>query len=136
MPPSSASDSLQSNCSSPARAHRRLRGLPPQDPAKMTTVIEARDLKKHYGSNQAVNGVSFTVGQGRIVGLIGPNGAGKTTVLKAILGLTRFEGGLRVLGRDPEAERDELMKDVCFIADVAVLPKWLRVTQALEFVER
>jgi ABC-2 type transport system ATP-binding protein len=102
----------------------------------MTTVIEARDLKKHYGSTYAVNGVSFTVGQGRIVGLIGPNGAGKTTVLKAILGLTRFEGGLKVLGRDPEAERDELMKEVCFIADVAVLPKWLRVNQALEFVER
>ncbi|MGL1604183.1 ATP-binding cassette domain-containing protein, partial [Vibrio parahaemolyticus] len=72
---------------------------------------------------------------GRIVGLIGPNGAGKTTLFKAILGLTQFEGELRILGRDPRAERNELMQDVCFIADVAVLPRWLRVSQALDFVE-
>jgi len=79
--------------------------------------------------------VSFTVGSGRIVGLIGPNGAGKTTALKAILGLTRFQGELRVLGLDPRSRRDELMRDVSFIADVAVLPRWLRVSQALDLVE-
>jgi ABC-2 type transport system ATP-binding protein len=100
----------------------------------MTPVIEAQGLKKYYGANRAVNAVSFTVAPGRIVGLIGPNGAGKTTVLKAILGLTRFDGGLRVLGRNPDSQRNELMQDVCFIADVAVLPKWLRVSNALDFV--
>jgi ABC-2 type transport system ATP-binding protein len=99
-----------------------------------TTVIEARGLTKSYGKTRALDGVSFTVEAGRIVGLIGPNGAGKTTALKAILGLTSFQGELRVLGRDPYADRDELMRDVCFIADVAVLPRWLRVTQALDFV--
>ena len=100
----------------------------------MTTVIEARDLRKSYGPIRALDGVSFTVESGRIVGLIGPNGAGKTTALKAILGLTHVEGALRVLDRNPRTERDLLMRDVCFIADVAVLPKWLRVRQALEFV--
>jgi ABC-2 type transport system ATP-binding protein len=100
----------------------------------MTPVIEAKGLAKSYGSTRALDAVSFTVGQGRIVGLIGPNGAGKTTALKAMLGLTPFEGELRVLGRDPYADRDELMRDVCFIADVAVLPRWIRVWQALEFV--
>jgi ABC-2 type transport system ATP-binding protein len=100
----------------------------------MTQVIEARGLKKSYRSTQALQDVSFTVEPGRIVGLIGPNGAGKTTVLKAILGLTRFEGELRVLGLDPRSQRDDLMRDVCFIADVAVLPRWLRVSQALDFV--
>jgi ABC-2 type transport system ATP-binding protein len=101
----------------------------------MTTVIEARGLTKTYGSTRALDGVNFSVGAGRIVGLIGPNGAGKTTALKSILGLTAFEGDLQVLGRNPYADRDELMREVCFIADVAVLPKWLRVSQALEFVE-
>jgi ABC-2 type transport system ATP-binding protein len=100
----------------------------------MTAVIEARGLKKSYRATRAVDGISFSVLPGRIVGLIGPNGAGKTTVLKAILGLTRFDGELRVLGRNPTSERNELMQDVCFIADVAVLPKWLRVSQALDFV--
>jgi ABC-2 type transport system ATP-binding protein len=100
----------------------------------MTAVIEARGLKKSYGANRAVDAVSFAVQPGRIVGLIGPNGAGKTTLFKAILGLTQFEGELRVLGRDPRSERNELMEDVCFIADVAVLPRWLRVSQALDFV--
>jgi ABC-2 type transport system ATP-binding protein len=100
----------------------------------MTAVIEARGLTKSYGATRALDGVSFAVDAGRIVGLIGPNGAGKTTVLKAILGLTPFEGDLRILGRDPRAERNELMRDVCFVADVAVLPKWLRVSQALDFV--
>jgi ABC-2 type transport system ATP-binding protein len=100
----------------------------------MTKVIEARGLRKSYRSTQALEEVSFTVEPGRIVGLIGPNGAGKTTALKAILGLTRFEGELRVLGLDPRSQRDELMRDVSFIADVAVLPGWLRVSQALELV--
>lgn len=100
----------------------------------MTRVIEARGLAKSYGKTRALDGVSFTVDSGRIVGLIGPNGAGKTTALKALLGLTRFEGELHVLGKDPYRQRDELMREVCFIADVAVLPRWLRVQQALEFV--
>jgi ABC-2 type transport system ATP-binding protein len=89
----------------------------------MTAVIEARGLTKAYRTTRALDGVSFTVQPGRIVGLIGPNGAGKTTALKAILGLTPFDGELRVLGRDPYRDRDELMRDVCFIADVAVLPR-------------
>ncbi len=100
----------------------------------MTTMIEARGLTKSFGDKRALDGVSFTVAPGRIVGLIGPNGAGKTTALKALLGLTPFEGQLHVLGRDPRSRRDELMRDVCFIADVAVLPRWLRVNQAVEFV--
>jgi ABC-2 type transport system ATP-binding protein len=100
----------------------------------MTAVIEARGLKKAYGATQAVDSVSFAIQPGRIVGLIGPNGAGKTTLFKAILGLTHFDGELRVLGRDPRSQRNELMQDVCFIADVAVLPRWLRVSQALDFV--
>jgi ABC-2 type transport system ATP-binding protein len=101
-----------------------------------TPVIEARGLVKSYGGGRrALDGVSFNIEAGRIVGLIGPNGAGKTTALKAILGLTPFEGELKVLGRNPQLERDELMRDVCFIADVAVLPRWLRVTNALDFVQ-
>ena len=100
----------------------------------MTTVIEARALTKSYGTTRALDGIAFNVEAGRIVGLIGPNGAGKTTALKAILGLTPFSGELRVLGLDPRTQRDALMREVCFIADVAVLPRWLRVSQALEFV--
>ncbi len=100
----------------------------------MTTVIEARALSKSYGSARALDGVSFTVESGRIVGFLGPNGAGKTTALKAILGLTHVEGELRVLGLNPRTQRGRLMQEVCFIADVAVLPKWLRVRQALDFV--
>jgi ABC-2 type transport system ATP-binding protein len=101
-----------------------------------TPVIEARGLSKTYrGGRRALDAVNLTVQPGRIVGLIGPNGAGKTTALKAILGLTPFDGELRVLGRDPQRERDDLMRDVCFIADVAVLPKWLRVVNALDFVQ-
>ena len=100
----------------------------------MTAVIEAKGLTKAFGAKRALDDVSFAVAPGRIVGLIGPNGAGKTTALKALLGLTPFEGQLQVLGHDPRADRDNLMRDVCFIADVAVLPKWLRVTQALDFV--
>jgi ABC-2 type transport system ATP-binding protein len=99
-------------------------------------MIVANGLRKHYGKSvTALDGVSFSVAPGRIVGLMGPNGAGKTTALKAILGLTPFEGELTVLGRDPRSERDALMQEVCFIADVAVLPKWLRVGAALDYVE-
>lgn len=97
-------------------------------------VIDARGLTKSYGAHRALNGVSFKVGAGRIVGLIGPNGAGKTTALKAVLGLTAFDGDLQVLGWDPRGQRDDLMSDVCFIADVAVLPRWMRVSQAVDFV--
>ncbi len=98
------------------------------------TCIEARGLRKAYGTNVALDGVDLRVEEGRIVGLIGPNGAGKTTALNAILGLTPYEGELRVLGRNPWTHRDELMRDVCFIADVAVLPRWIRVSQALDYV--
>ena len=97
-------------------------------------VIDAKGLTKSYGAHRALNGVSFKVGAGRIVGLIGPNGAGKTTALKAVLGLTSFDGDLQVLGWDPRGQRDDLMSDVCFIADVAVLPRWMRVSQAVDFV--
>src|SRR5882724_5026777 len=96
--------------------------------------IEARGLRKSFGSTIALDGVDLRVEEGRILGLIGPNGAGKTTALNAILGLTQFQGELRVLGRDPWTERDQLMRDVCFISDVAVLPRWIRVSQALEYV--
>ncbi len=100
----------------------------------MTAVIEARGLRKSYGSHRALDDVSFSVAPGRIVGMIGANGAGKTTALKAILGLTSYEGELTVLGRNPRTQRDGLMSDVCFIADVAVLPRWLKVSQALDYV--
>lgn len=96
--------------------------------------IEARGLRKSFGTTVALDGVNFSVEEGRILGMIGPNGAGKTTALNAILGLTPYQGELRVLGRDPWTERDQLMRDVCFIADVAVLPRWLRVSQALDYV--
>ena len=96
--------------------------------------IEARGLRKAYGATQALDGIDLKVEEGRIVGLIGPNGAGKSTALSAILGLTAYEGQLKVLGRDPWTERDQLMRDVCFIADVAVLPRWMRVWQALDYV--
>lgn len=96
--------------------------------------IEARALRKTYGATVALDGINLRVEEGRIVGLIGPNGAGKTTALNAILGLTPYQGELRVLGRDPWAERDQLMRDVCFIADVAVLPRWIRVSDALNYV--
>ena len=98
------------------------------------SVISARGLRKQYGKQVAIDGISFDIAPGRIVGLIGPNGSGKTTTLKAILGLTGFEGQLSVLGRDPRLQRDALMDDVCFIADVAILPGWLRVADAIDFV--
>jgi len=96
--------------------------------------IEARGLRKTFGATIALDGVDLRVEEGRILGLIGPNGAGKTTALNAILGLTPYQGELRVLGRDPWTERDRLMRDVCFIADVAVLPRWIRVSRALDYV--
>jgi len=100
----------------------------------MNAVIEASDLSKSYGAHVALDHVSFQVRPGRIVGLIGPNGAGKTTALRALLGLTRYEGRLRVLGREPFRERAALMQDASFIADVAVLPGWIRVNQAIDYV--
>ncbi|MFL6590035.1 MAG: ABC transporter ATP-binding protein [Chthoniobacterales bacterium] len=96
--------------------------------------IEAQGLRKTFKTTTALDGINLRVEEGRILGLIGPNGAGKTTALNAILGLTDFEGELRVLGRDPWVERDLLMRDVSFIADVAVLPRWMRVSQALDYV--
>ncbi|ALN62018.1 MULTISPECIES: ABC transporter ATP-binding protein [Lysobacter] len=97
-------------------------------------IVTARGLRKVYKNKLALDNAAFDIPAGRIVGLIGPNGAGKTTALKAILGLIAFDGELSVLGRDPRHERDALMRDVCFIADVAVLPRWLRVREAIEFV--
>jgi ABC-2 type transport system ATP-binding protein len=96
--------------------------------------IEARGLRKVFGTTIALDNVDLRVEEGRILGLIGPNGAGKTTALNAILGLTSYEGQLTVLGRDPWSAREELMRDVSFIADVAVLPRWIRVTQLLDYV--
>src|SRR6202142_4416402 len=96
--------------------------------------IEAHGLRKAFGATIALDGVELRVEEGRILGLIGPNGAGKTTALNAILGLTPYEGELKVLGRDPWTERDQLMCDVCFISDVAVLPRWIRVSQALDYI--
>ena len=96
--------------------------------------IEARGLRKTFGTTVALDGINLRVEEGRILGLIGPNGAGKTTALNAMLGLTPYQGELRVLGRDPWTERDQLMRDVCFISDVAVLPRWIRVSQALDYV--
>jgi ABC-2 type transport system ATP-binding protein len=96
--------------------------------------IDARGLRKTYGNTVALDSIDLKVETGRILGLIGPNGAGKTTALSAILGLASYEGDLKVLGRDPWRDRDELMRDVCFIADVAVLPRWMKVSQALDYV--
>jgi len=96
--------------------------------------IEAHGLRKVFGNNVALDGVNLKVEEGRILGLVGPNGAGKTTALNAIVGLTPFEGTLNVLGRDPWSQRDQLMRDACFIADVSVLPRWIRVSQLLDYV--
>src|SRR4249919_2275509 len=101
---------------------------------QMNSVISAKGLTKRYGKQVAVDNVSFEIPAGRIIGLIGPNGSGKTTALKAILGLAPFEGELKVLGFDPSTQRDELMQQVCFIADVAILPRWLKVKDAVDFV--
>ncbi len=101
----------------------------------MTSLVSARNVSKHYGDIRAVDDVSFDIVKGYITGLIGPNGAGKTTLLKAVLGLTDCQGSLSVLGLDPFRQRKELMQNICFIADVAVLPRWIRVKQLLDFVE-
>src|ERR1700744_4269032 len=98
-------------------------------------LIEAHGLRKQYGMTVALDSVNLQVEEGRILGLIGPNGAGKTTALNAILGLAPFEGELRVLGLNPWTDRDALMREVCFISDVAILPRWMRVTQALDYVQ-
>ncbi|HLT91336.1 MAG TPA: ABC transporter ATP-binding protein [Woeseiaceae bacterium] len=100
----------------------------------MTSLVRARSVTKRFGRLRAVDDVSFEIGPGRIVGLIGPNGAGKTTLLKAVLGLTGCEGELTVLGLDPFRERRKLMQRISYIADVAVLPRWIRVSQLLDFV--
>jgi ABC-2 type transport system ATP-binding protein len=102
--------------------------------AEAMACIEARGLRKVFDTTVVLNGVDLRVEEGRIVGLIGPNGAGKTTALNAILGLTPYQGELRVLGRDPWIARDQLMRDVSFIADVAVLPRWMQVSHALDYV--
>jgi ABC-2 type transport system ATP-binding protein len=100
----------------------------------MSAIVTARNLSKRYKNTTALDSVNFEIQSGRIVGLIGPNGAGKTTALKAVLGLTSFDGELSVLGLDPRTQRDKLMEQVCFIADVAVLPRWIRVREAIDFV--
>ena len=100
----------------------------------MTAVVQARGLSKRFGTNVALDNVNLNIEAGRIVGLVGPNGAGKTTALKAILGLAEFDGELSVLGLNPRTQRTELMQHVCFIADVAVLPRWMRVSEAVDFV--
>jgi ABC-2 type transport system ATP-binding protein len=102
--------------------------------ASPANVVSAHGLRKAYKNKLALDNAEFEIPTGRIVGLIGPNGAGKTTALKSMLGLIPFEGNLDVLGRDPRTQRDELMRDVCFIADVAVLPRWMKVREAIEFV--
>jgi ABC-2 type transport system ATP-binding protein len=101
----------------------------------MTSLVSARNVSKHYRNVRAVDNVSFEIEKGRIMGLFGPNGAGKTTLLKALLGLTDCDGELSVLGLDPFKRRKELMRNICFIADVAVLPGWIKVTQLLDFTE-
>ncbi len=101
----------------------------------MTSLVTARNVSKHFGATRAVDNVSFDIEKGKILGLIGPNGAGKTTLLKALLGLTDCDGELSVMGLDPFRQRRELMQNICFIADVAVLPRWIRVRQLLDFVE-
>src|SRR5713226_9045424 len=111
--------------------HRR---KPKRRSAEAMASIEAHGLRKAFGTTIALDGIDLRVEEGCILGLIGPNGAGKTTALNAILGLTPYQGELKVLGRDPWTERDRLMRDVCFMADVAVLPRWIRVCQALDYV--
>src|SRR5438034_3520036 len=116
-------------CSMPQRAVQTERTV-----AEPMATIEAHGLRKAFGTMVALDSIDLRVEEGRILGLVGPNGAGKTTALNAILGLTSYEGELKVLGRDPWTERDQLMQDVSFIADVAVLPRWIRVTQLLDYV--
>jgi len=101
----------------------------------MSEIVEVRNVSKHFGDFAALDDVSFTISPGSIVGLIGPNGAGKTTTLKSILGLTDFDGEMSVLGEDPRSGRHRIMERVCFIADVGVLPRWLRVSDALDYIQ-
>ncbi|MEZ5491590.1 MAG: ABC transporter ATP-binding protein [Gammaproteobacteria bacterium] len=101
----------------------------------METVVKANSLSKHYGKFQALDGINLSIPAGAIAGLIGPNGAGKTTTLKALLGLCDFDGELLVVDRDPRKSRHKLMEDVCFIADVGILPRWMKVSQAIDYVE-
>src|SRR6059036_2560911 len=117
-----------------AQAASQSRKLKKRRNAETMACIEARGLRKAFGTTIALDGVNLRVEEGRILGLIGPNGAGKTTALNTILGLTSYQGELKVLGRDPWTERNQLMRDVSFIADVAVLPRWIRVTQLLDYV--
>src|SRR5881392_1579685 len=117
-----------------AQAASQSRKLKKRRNAEVMACIEARGLRKVYGTTIALDGVDLRVEEGRILGIIGPNGAGKTTALNAILGLTSYEGQLTVLGRDPWVAREQLMRDVSFIADVAVLPRWMRVSQMLDYV--
>src|SRR5712672_2963003 len=127
---------LPQNAGAHQMAHSRK--PPSRSPAKRSArampCIEARGLRKVFGATVALDGIDLRVEEGRILGLIGPNGAGKTTALNAILGLTPYQGELRVLGRDPWIDRDQLMRDVSFVADVAVLPRWIKVPQALDYV--
>ncbi|VAW41285.1 ABC transporter, ATP-binding protein [hydrothermal vent metagenome] len=102
----------------------------------MTNMITASNLSKSYGKFKALNNINLSIGKGKIVGLVGPNGAGKTTLLKAMLGLTPYDGNLTVMGISPFKQRAKLMEDICFIADVAVLPDWIRVNEVLDFVEQ
>jgi ABC-2 type transport system ATP-binding protein len=101
----------------------------------MSKIVTARDLSKRYGDFEALRSVSFDVEKGSIVGLIGPNGAGKTTTLKALLGLCNFDGELEVLGIDPRKGRHEIMQRVCFISDVGVLPRWMKASQAVDYID-
>jgi ABC-2 type transport system ATP-binding protein len=101
----------------------------------MQTIIEARGLRRRFGDIDAVAGVDLSISAGSVVGLIGPNGAGKTTLLRALLGLTRCDGELSVLGLSPHAERARMMEEVCFIADTAVLPRWMKVRELLDYVD-
>src|SRR5438067_2395185 len=117
-----------------AQAASQSRKLKKRRNAETMACIEARGLRKAFGTTIALDGVNLQVEEGHILGLIGPNGAGKTTALNAILGLTPYEGELTVLGRDPWTTRDQLMRDVCFISDVAVLPRWMRVSQTLDYL--
>src|SRR5260370_12484152 len=110
------------------------RRKPKRRAAEAMAVIAARGLRKAFGTTVALDGLNLCVEEGRVLGLIGPNGAGKTTALNAILGLIPYQGELQVLGRDPWTERDRLMRDVSFIADVAVLPRWMRVPQIFDYV--
>src|SRR5437762_8468447 len=110
------------------------RSLQRRRSAEAMACIEACGLRKIFGTTVALDGINLRVEEGRILGIIGPNGAGKTTALSAILGLTSYQGQLTVLGRDPWAAREQLMRDVSFIADVAVLPRWIRVSQLLDYV--